>query len=113
MEASGPQPLLRAELPSVGKASKRSVADADASRFRVTYEARPLFGKLLPGLLVAHGAHARLNNIDSSGKFISDKSFEFQGRLVIGKAGSSAGRLLLGWRKARDSAPETLCRLSV
>ena len=131
VEASGPQPLLRAELPSVEKASKsgqkqkRSLADADASRFRVTYEARqalyglcsdsgsPLFGKVLPGLLVVHGTHARLSNIDSSGKFISDESFEFQGRLVVRKAGSSAGRLLLGWRKARDSAPETLRHLSV
>ena len=131
VEGSGPQPLLRAELPSVEKASKsgqkqkRSLADADASRFRVTYEARqalyglcsdsgsPLFGKVLPGLLVVHGAHARLSNIDSSGKFISDESFEFQGRLVVRKAGSSAGRLLLGWRKARDSAPETLRHLSV
>ena len=108
-----------------GQKQKRSLADADASRFRVTYEARqalyglcsdsgsPLFGKVLPGLLVVHGAHARLSNIDSSGKFISDESFEFQGRLVVRKAGSSAGRLLLGWRKARDSAPETLRHLSV
>ena len=91
----------------------------------MTYEARqalyglcsdsgsPLFGKVLPGLLVVHGAHARLSNIDSSGKFISDESFEFQGRLVVRKAGSSAGRLLPGWRKARDSAPETLRHLSV
>ena len=42
----------------------------------------PLFGKVLPGLLVVHGTHARLSNIDSSGKFISDESFRRLGALL-------------------------------
>ncbi|CAE7422092.1 unnamed protein product [Symbiodinium natans] len=123
-------PLLSAELPAVtekrknsGQRQKRSFADPDAHRYRLTYEARqglynlcsdaPLVGKVLPGLLVVHGAHARLNNIDSAGKFISDETFEYNGTLVVRKVKTSAGRLLFGWRKARQSDPELFRRISV
>ena len=67
-------------LKKSGTKRKRSFADSDATRYRLTYEARqalyrlasggPLFGRVLPGLLVVHGPHARLNNIDASGRFM-------------------------------------------
>ncbi|CAE7717348.1 unnamed protein product [Symbiodinium sp. CCMP2592] len=112
-------PLLQAAKPSAeaarasGQRQKRAFLDADSVRYRVTYEARQalyglckdpalegesgLSGQVLPGLLVVHGSHARLNNIDSSGRFLRDETFEFSGKVICRKAGSSAGNLLRGW----------------
>ena len=98
-------------------------------RYRVTYEARQalyglckdsgpdgkaeLCGRVLPGLLVVHGTHARLDNIDSSGRFLKDERFEFAGKLVCREKGSSAGNLLRGWRLARQKNPALFREISV
>ena len=135
-DVSGPvRPLLEAVKPSAkaasgsGQGQKRAFVDADSVRYRVTYEARQalyglckdpgpdgqpeLSGRVLPGLLVVHGTHARLDNIDSSGRFLKDESFEFAGKLVCRKAGSSAGNLLRGWRDAREQAPHLFTQICV
>ncbi|CAE7228958.1 unnamed protein product [Symbiodinium sp. CCMP2592] len=128
-------PLLQAVKPSAeaarasGQRQKRAFLDADSVRYRVTYEARQalyglckdpalegesgLSGQVLPGLLVVHGSHARLNNIDSSGRFLRDETFEFSGKMICRKAGSSAGNLLRGWRQARDKDPSLFRQISL
>ncbi|CAE7446362.1 unnamed protein product [Symbiodinium sp. CCMP2592] len=123
-------PLLQAVKPSAaagrgsGQRQKRAFLDVDALRYRVTYEARQalhglckdpsaLTGTVLPGLLVVHGSHARLNNIDSSGRFLRDETFEFSGKVVCRKAGASAGNLLKGWRQARDKDPSLFRQISL
>ncbi|CAE7200793.1 unnamed protein product, partial [Symbiodinium sp. CCMP2592] len=72
-----------------------------------------LSGQVLPGLLVVHGSHARLNNIDSSGRFLRDETLEFSGKVICRKAGSSAGNLLRGWRQARDKDPSLFRQISL
>lgn len=129
------KPLLQAVKPSAkaatasGQRQKRAFVDADSLRYRVTYEARQalyglckepgadgesaLSGRVLPGLLVVHGTHARLDNIDSSGRFLKDESFEFAGKLICRQKNSSAGNLLRGWRQARDKDPGLFRHISV
>ncbi|CAE7388555.1 unnamed protein product, partial [Symbiodinium sp. CCMP2456] len=129
------KPLLQAVKPSAkaatasGQRQKRAFVDADSLRYRVTYEARQalyglckepgadgesaLSGRVLPGLLVVHGTHARLDNIDSSGRFLKDESFEFAGKLICRQKKSSAGNLLRGWRQARDKDPGLFRHISV
>eukprot|EP00439_Symbiodinium_sp_Y106_P029249 s977_g3.t1 len=72
-----------------------------------------LSGQVLPGLLVVHGSHARLNNIDSSARFLRDETFEFSGKVICRKAGSSAGNLLRAWRQARDNDPSLFRQISL
>ena len=106
-----------------GLKQKRSLKEPSADRYRITYEARqavynycsdqPLQGKVLPGLLVVHGVHARLNNISQDGKFISDESFWFKGNLVQRKAGESAGKLLLPYRQLKSLKPQLFEAVSV
>ena len=67
----------------------------------------------LPGLLVVHGTHCRLNNISEPGKWISDESYFYNGRLHERKAGQSAGKLMTSWRKARSANPALFQKLSV
>lgn len=106
-----------------GLKQKRSLKEPCADRYRITYEARqavynycsekPLQGKVLPGLVVVHGVHARLNNISEDGKFISDESFWSKGNLVQRNAGESAGKLLLPYRQLRTLKPQLFEAVSV
>lgn len=122
------QSLVPVKLPDSatgsGQRQKRGLKEAQADRYRVTYEARQilynlgssekeLVGDVLPGLLIFHGTHARLSNISESGTFITDESFFWKGRLIERKAGTSAGRLLLPWRKLRASEPALFESISI
>ena len=122
--------VLQSEPHMSGQRQKRALRESSLDRYRVTYEARqavlnlcakpdatgkqkPVEGVVLPGLLVVHGTHCRLNNISESGKWISDESYFYNGRLHERKAGQSAGKLMISWRKARSANPALFQKLSV
>lgn len=122
--------VLQSEDHKTGQRQKRALREDSLDRYRVTYEARqavlnlcakpdatgkqkPVEGVVLPGLLVVHGTHCRLNNISESGKWISDESYFYNGRLHERKAGQSAGKLMTSWRKARSANPSLFQKLSV
>ena len=92
-----------------GMAQMRQNANAEADRFRVTFEMSQLvFNVFKPGeapvvrhgrpVLVVPGSHARLSNIDAQGCFIEDEIFEVKGKQKVRKKGTSAGNLMESWR---------------
>ncbi|CAE7251393.1 unnamed protein product [Symbiodinium natans] len=122
-EAAKPSAKAKA---SSGQGQKRALKEDQHSRYRITYEARQalyglctskpqaqLSGAVLPGLIVVHGVHARLSNIDSSGRFIVEESFSWKGKQVVRSAKSYAGKILLSWRQARDKDPLLFEQVSV
>ena len=107
VEAGGQQQHIEEED---GVAQTRQSAQGEGDRFRVTLElSQVVSGKFKPSekpavrhgrpVLVAPGAHARLSNIDESGLFIEDEVFVVKGKQRVRKAGTSAGYLMLSWRK--------------
>ena len=113
------------ESGGTGQREKRSLREDSVDRYRVTYEARqavlnycsdgsqPVEGVVLPGLLVVHGTHCRLSNITESGCWKESERFYFNGKLTERKAGQSAGKLMIGWRRARSLCPSLFAQLSV
>ena len=96
-----------------GMTQIRQNARSEGDRFRVTVELAQVVGKVwkppeaptvrhAKPVLVAPGAHGRLSNIDEAGNFIKDEIFEVRGKQKVRKAGTSAGNLMLSWRKLRD-----------
>ena len=96
-----------------GMRQMRQEGRPEAERFRVTLElAQVVRNVFKPSeaptvrhakpVLVVPGAHARLSNIDEAGLFIEDEIFEVRGRQRVRKAKTSAGNLMLSWRKLRD-----------
>jgi hypothetical protein len=61
-----------------------------------------------------HGrVHCRLSNISSDGKWLKDETFSFKGKEIVRKAGQSVGKLMLPWRRLRQTSPELFENLSV
>ena len=100
-----------------GMTQMRQAAAAEADRFRVTLELSQLVRNVYrPGVplevshgipvLIVPGQHARLSNISEDGTFIQDEVFEVKRKQKVRKAGSSAGNLMLSWRKLRDHGSE-------
>ena len=96
-----------------GMRQMRQKGKAEVDRFRVTLElaqvVRNVFNpaeaptvRHAKPILVAPGAHARLSNTDADGLFIEDEIFEVKGKQRVRKAKTSAGSLMLTWRKLRD-----------
>ena len=101
-----------------GMAQMRQNANAEADRFRVTFEMSQLvFNVFKPSeaplvrhgrpVLVVPGTHARLSNIDAQGCFIEDETFEVKGKQRVRKKGTNAGKLMESWRKLRDGDDES------
>ena len=51
--------------------------------------------------MILIGSHGRLDNIDDEGRFIKDEAFEYQGKEVLTRAGTSARGLLKSWVQLR------------
>jgi hypothetical protein len=107
-----------------GQKQLRLLSDPQASRWRITLEARQLVrhflnpdlspvGEVYKSLLVVPGAHARLSNISPEGTFLSTAQFRWGSKLVTHQQGHSAGRLLQSWRQVRQLHPELFDRVSV
>ena len=95
---------------------KRGVENEQADKYRITIEMQQdLFNWFDPSLepicqhaqpmLILVGAHGRLSNIDDNHCFIKDEAFEYQGKPVLRKAGTSARALLKNWVKLRRENP--------
>ena len=94
-------------------------------RYRITYEARQLLhnvyasqdqeiiGSVGKGLLVVPGEWARLSNISESGTWLSDESFKVGGKVITRTQGSSAGRIMLPYRRLRQSHPELMSKIEI
>ena len=59
-------------------------------------------------MLVVPGAHGRLSNINEKRIFIKDEVFMLKGKQKARKANTSAGNLMLSWRKLRDEGDEEI-----
>eukprot|EP00435_Cladocopium_sp_Y103_P024504 s1975_g6.t1 len=116
---------LKAVTGGSGQRQKRSLKEATADRYRITYEARQAvfnwlnpdaaaMGTVVKGLVVVSGTqHCRLSNISSTGRWLKDESYSFNGKLYQRKAGESCGKLLSGWRTVRKEHPELFEKLSL
>ena len=102
----------------------RGAGKPEASRVRVTYEARQVIlnwfedgaqplGVVDTGVLVASGIHARLSNLDSEGRWIEDEEFEVAGKRVFRKGGTSAGGVMRQWVKLRAQHPDMFSQMEV
>ena len=100
-----------------GMAQVRQCAKGEGDRFRVTLELSQVVSNVFKPsekpevrhgrpVLVVPGAHGRLSNIDEHGHFIEDEVFLVKGKQKVRKAKTSAGNLLLSWRKLRDQGDE-------
>ena len=124
-----PATVVLAEHPkpsAEGQTQKRQQADANASKFRITYEARQILrnwfskdpevkplAEVYKGAVIFPGVHCRISNISESGHWIRSESFSFKGKLVERKAGSSVGRIMSGFRELRTRRPELFSRLEI
>ena len=95
----------------------RQTARSEGSRFRVTLEMAQVVRNVwkpheaptvrhCKPILVLPGAHARLSNISEDGCFLEDEIFEVSGKQKVRQAGTSAGQLMLSWRKLRDAGDD-------
>ena len=102
-----------------GMAQMRQTARGEGDRFRVTLELSQVVTNVFKPsekpevrhgrpVLVLPGAHARLSNIDERGMFLEDEVFIVKGKQKVRKANTSAGNLLLSWRKLRAEADEEM-----
>ena len=64
-------------------------------------------------ILVTHGVHARLENIDADGRWLADEEFWHGGKKTVRKAGESARGAMAGWVKHRASHPELFSQIRV
>ena len=97
---------------TAGMTQSRGLEAPGADRYRITIELEQQLHnwcnpELEPvashgkSLLVLIGQHARLSNLDDEGRFIKTECFEFQGKPVVRRAGTSARGLLRSWVKLR------------
>ena len=102
-----------------GMAQTRQTGKGEGDRFRVTLELSQVVTNVFKPsekpevrhgrpVLVVPGAHARLSNIDEKGLFIEDEVFLVKGKQKVRKAKTSAGNLMLSWRKLRDEGDEEM-----
>ena len=96
-----------------GMAQTRQFAKSEGDRFRVTLELSQVVTNVFKPsekpevkhgrpVLVVPGCHGRLSNIDEHGMFIEDEVFNKKGKQKVRRAMTSAGNLMLSWRKLRD-----------
>ena len=97
---------------TAGMTQSRGLEAPGADRYRITIELEQQLHnwcnpELEPvashakALLVLIGTHGRLSNLDDEGRFIKTECFEFQGKPVVRRAGTSARGLLRSWVKLR------------
>ena len=94
-------------------------------RYRITYEARQflhsvyadesqeIIGSVGKGLLVVPGEWARLSNISESGTWLSDETFKVGEKVITRSQGNSAGRIMLPYRRLRQSHPELMSKIEI
>ena len=71
-------------------------------------------GQVAQGALVVHGkTHCRLSNISPQGTWVKSESYVYHNKEVKIIAGNSAGKLMLPWRRLRESNPELFEDLAV
>ena len=124
--ASSTQPSAPAALPALPQpGSTTLIGISGEDRYRITYEARQLlhsvygdesqeiFGSVGKGLLVVPGEWARLSNISESGTWLSDETFKIGEKVISRTQGSSAGRIMLPYRRLRQNHPELMSKIDI
>ena len=116
-------PAAKPALPQPGSTTLIGISGED--RYRITYEARQLLhnvyasedkeiiGSVGKGLLVVPGQWARLSNISDSGTWLKTESFKVGDTVITRTQGTSAGRVLLPYRKLRQSNPELMSKIEL
>ena len=116
-------PAAKPALPQPGSTTLIGISGGD--RYRITYEARQLLhsvygdesqeiiGSVGKGLLVVPGEWARLSNISESGTWLSDETFKIGDKVITRTQGSSAGRVMLPYRRLRQSHPELMSKVEI
>ena len=116
-------PAAKPGLPQPGSTTLIGISGED--RYRITYEARQLLhsvyasedkeiiGSVGKGLLVVPGQWARLSNISNSGTWLKTESFKVGDAVIARTQGTSAGRVLLPYRKLRASNPELMSNIEL
>ena len=116
-------PAAKPALPQPGSTTLIGISGED--RYRITYEARQLLhnvyasedkeiiGSVGKGLLVVPGQWARLSNISDSGTWLQTESFKVGDTVITRTQGTSAGRILLPYRKLRASNPELMSKIEL
>jgi len=100
-----------------GQTQMRGTATDGDDKVRVTFrnrlaifkyyqEGEEPVGAVLPTIIIVHGAHARLSNIDDEGRWIETEQFYSSGEKIIHKAGASAGGALSSYVALRKEKPE-------
>ena len=124
--ASSTQPSAPAALPALPQpGSTTLIGISGEDRYRITYEARQLLhsvygdesqeiiGSVGKGLLVVPGEWARLSNISESGTWLSDETFKIGEKVISRTQGSSAGRIMLPYRRLRQNHPELMSKIDI
>ena len=116
-------PAAKPALPQPGSTTLIGISGED--RYRITYEARQLLhsvygdesqeiiGSVGKGLLVVPGEWARLSNISESGTWLSDETFKIGEKVISRTQGSSAGRIMLPYRRLRQNHPELMSKIDI
>ena len=116
-------PAAKPALPQPGSTTLIGISGED--RYRITYEARQLLhsvygdesqeiiGSVGKGLLVVPGEWARLSNISESGTWLSDETFKIGDKVITRTQGSSAGRVMLPYRRLRQNHPELMSKVDI
>ncbi len=124
--ASSTQPSAAAAKPALPQpGSTTLIGISGEDRYRITYEARQLLhsvyadesqeiiGSVGKGLLVVPGEWARLSNISESGTWLSDETFKVGEKVITRSQGNSAGRIMLPYRRLRQSHPELMSKIEI
>ena len=116
-------PAAKPALPQPGSTTLIGISGED--RYSITYEARQLLhsvygdefqeiiGSVGKGLLVVPGEWARLSNISESGTWLSDETFKIGDKVITRTQGSSAGRVMLPYRRLRQSHHELMSKVEI
>ena len=123
-EASQPTaPSAKPALPQPGSTTIIGISGED--RYRITYEARQILhsvyadedqeiiGSVGKGLLVVPGQWARLDNISNNGTWLKTETFQVGETVITRTKGTSAGRVLLPYRRLRESHPELMSKIEL
>ena len=110
-----PEPANAEDDKKADQTRGQGVSEQD--KFRITFEAcqgvfnyfdddKGPVGAIMRSSLILAGSHGRLSNIDDDGLFISDEAFDWKGKQVLRRAGTSAKGLMKGWVLLRKMNPE-------
>ena len=124
--ASSAQPSAPAAKPALLQpGSTTLIGISGEDRYRITYEARQLLhsvyadesqeiiGSVGKGLLVVPGEWARLSNISEIGTWLSDETFKVGEKIITRTQGTSAGRIMLPYRRLRETHPELMSKIEI